>query len=89
MFQVFQLFHLDVAKTYLDVAYVAMVVHVCCKFLFQCFSRFSRCILQVCLFGCYICFTYMLQNVLSGCCVCLTRFSSVFRCFCKCFICMF
>jgi hypothetical protein len=33
----FQLFHANVAKIDLDVVYVVMVVHVCCKCLSQCF----------------------------------------------------
>jgi len=37
----FQVFHTDVAKVDRDVPYVAMVVHVCCKRLSQCFSCFS------------------------------------------------
>ena len=44
-----------------DVAYVAMVVHVCCKRLFPIFHLFFRRVLQVCLSGCCICFTHMLQ----------------------------
>ena len=69
------------------------VTKVCSK----CFICFFRCILQVCLTGCCICFTHMLQvfyldvayvcneSVLSRCYVCLQWFSNVFRCFCKCF----
>jgi hypothetical protein len=33
-------FHVDVAKVDRDVAYVAMVVHVCCKLLFPMFLLF-------------------------------------------------
>jgi hypothetical protein len=42
MFQLFQIFHVDVAKVDRDVAYVAMVVHVCCKFLFSVFHLFFQ-----------------------------------------------
>jgi hypothetical protein len=49
-------FHMDVAKVDWDVAYVTMVVHVCCKRLSSMFHM-----LQVCLFGCCICFTHMLH----------------------------
>ena len=35
-----QLFRMDVAKVDRDVAYVAMVVHVCCKLLFPMFDLF-------------------------------------------------
>jgi hypothetical protein len=40
-----QVFHMDVAKVDRDVAYVAMVVHVCCKLLFLMFYLFFRCTL--------------------------------------------
>jgi hypothetical protein len=36
------MFHMDVAKVDPDVAYVAMVLHVCCKLLFSMFHRFFR-----------------------------------------------
>jgi hypothetical protein len=46
MFQVFQMFHLDVASVSVDVAKVdwdvAMVVHVCCKILFLMFQLFFQ-----------------------------------------------
>jgi hypothetical protein len=79
-------FHMDVVKVNRDVAYVAMVVYVCCKLLFPMFHLFFRRLLQVCLSGCYICFTHMFTSVLSGYCVC---FCNGFRCFCKCFRRMF
>jgi hypothetical protein len=58
-----QLFRMNVAKIDRDIAYVTMVVHICCKRLFPMFHLFFRRILQVCLSWCYICFTYtyMLQ----------------------------
>jgi hypothetical protein len=48
-----QLFYIDVAKVDWDVAYVAIVVHVCCKGLLPMF--------HLCLSGCCICFTHMLH----------------------------
>jgi hypothetical protein len=48
-------FYMDVAKVDRDVAYVAMVVYVCCKILSPMFM------LQVCLSGCCICFTHILE----------------------------
>jgi hypothetical protein len=71
---------MDVAKVDQDVTYVEMVVHVRCKRLSQMFYLFFRCMLQLCLSGCCICFTHMLQ-VLSGCCVCLQWFSNVLQVF--------
>jgi hypothetical protein len=40
MFQVFQMFHVDVAEVDRNVAYVAMIVHVYCKLLFPMFQLF-------------------------------------------------
>jgi hypothetical protein len=54
-------FRMDVAKEDRDVAYVAMVVHLCCKRLFPMFHFFLKHMLQVCLSGCCICFIHMLQ----------------------------
>jgi hypothetical protein len=68
-----QLFHMDVAKVDRDVAYVAMVVHVCCKHLSQCFIDFFRRMLQVCLSRCYICCKCFIQTHVSS-------ISSVFFC---------
>ena len=36
-----QIFHLDVAKVDVDVAYVAMAIHACFKTMFQVFHLFS------------------------------------------------
>jgi hypothetical protein len=52
--------HMDVAKLAQDVAYVAKLVHVCCKCLFL-IHLFFRHMLQVCLSICCICFTHMLR----------------------------
>ena len=86
------MFRMDVAKIDRDVAYVAMVVHVCCKRLFPIFYLFFRRMLQVCLFGCCICFTHMLQmfyldvayvyngfQVFSGVCEFFRRMFQVFH----------
>jgi hypothetical protein len=54
-------FCIDIAKVDQDVAYVAMVVHLCCKCLFLMFFCFFRCMLQVCLSGYCICITHMFQ----------------------------
>ena len=56
-----QVFHMGVVKVDRDVAYVAMVVHVCCKGLLPMFHLCFQTLLQVCLSRCCICFTYMLQ----------------------------
>jgi hypothetical protein len=56
-----QVFHMDVAKVDRDVAYVAMVVHLCCKHLLPMFHLFFRCMLQEYLSRCFICFIHMLQ----------------------------
>jgi hypothetical protein len=56
------MFHKDVIKVDCDIAYVVIVVHVCCKLLFPIFiCFFFKFTLQVCLFGCCIYFTHMLQ----------------------------
>jgi hypothetical protein len=48
----FQVFQMDVAKVDRDVAYVAMVVHVCCKCLFlmfhPCFQAYVASVLMLC-----------------------------------------
>jgi hypothetical protein len=56
-----QVFDTVVIKIDRDVAYVAIVVHVCCKSLSPMFNLFSRLMLQVCLSGCYKYFTHTLQ----------------------------
>jgi len=93
-----QLFQTNVAKVYQNVAYVAMVVHVCCKGMFPMFiSVFER--IVVCLSGCCIRFTYMLQMFyLNIVYVCndfqvlqkhVSNISFVFRRCCNCCIWMF
>ena len=77
---VLQVFQIDVAKIYQDVAYVAMAIHACCKGVFQMFHLFFRSMLKVCLFW----------VLLYGCCICFTMaFQVFFLCFCKCFRHMF
>jgi hypothetical protein len=56
-----QVFHMDVVKVDRDVAYVAMVVHLCCKHLWPMFHLFFRCMLQEYLSRYFICFIHMLQ----------------------------
>jgi hypothetical protein len=80
MFKVFQMFpsmlqvfHMNVAKVDRDVAYVAMVVHICCKLMFPMFIFFqtyvaSVFILNVVYVSCLCCkyfiwmFTYVFCN---------------------------
>jgi hypothetical protein len=56
-----QVFYMGIAIVDRDVAHVAIVVYICCKRLFQLFHLFFICMLHMCLFRCYICFTHMLQ----------------------------
>jgi hypothetical protein len=70
---VLQVFQIDVTKVDRNVAYVAIVVYVCCKGLLPMFHLFfSGRMLQLCLLsGCCICFTHTLHvfymNVAYGC----------------------
>jgi hypothetical protein len=86
-------FHTDVAKVVQNIAYIVMVVHVCCKRLSPMFHLFSRRVLQVCFFGYCIYFTHILLvfylNVVYVCNVFLSVFSSVSYAYFKCFICLF
>jgi hypothetical protein len=66
-------FYMDVAKADLDVAYVAMVVHVCFKVLFPMFHLFSIRMLHVCLL-----------EVVYVSHICCIYFCNGFKCFCKC-----
>ena len=87
-----QVFHMNVAKVDRDVAYIAMVVHGCCKLLFSMFYLFFRRMLQVCLSECCICFTHMLQvfylmlNMFAMVSSVLGVFASVLDACFKCFI---
>jgi hypothetical protein len=74
-------FHTDIARVDQHVAYIAMVVPVCCKHLFLIFHLFSRRMLQsVFIWMLHMFHTYVI-SVLSGCCVCLQYFLSVFYVF--------
>jgi hypothetical protein len=86
-----QVFYTDVTKIDQDVTYVSMVVYVCCKRLFPMFHLFldvfSKCVYLDISYVSHIC-----CKCLSGCCVYLQWFLSVFPnvsdlCF-KCFICL-
>jgi hypothetical protein len=61
-----------------------------CKVLFPMFYLFFQTyVASVLIWMLHMFHTYV-ASVLFGCCVCFTKFSSVFfKCFCKCFICMF
>jgi hypothetical protein len=83
-------FYMGVVIVDQDVAHVAIVVYICCKRLFQLFHMFFICMLQVCLFRCYICFTHMLQVFYLDVAYVLQWFFQVFsRIFCKYFRHMF
>jgi hypothetical protein len=59
---------------YLDVAYVALVIHVCCKYMFQMFWLFQY--VASALYRCCICssnHTHMLQVYVSTCFICFRR----------------
>jgi hypothetical protein len=71
-------FHMDVVKVDRDVAYIAMVVHVCCKSLSLMFHLFFRRMLQACLFDVTCVFHTYVVSILFEWCVCLQWFSSVF-----------
>jgi len=58
----FQLFHADVAKVARDVAYVAMVIHACCKHMFQMFHLFLKHVASVFILGVTIWTLYMFCN---------------------------
>jgi hypothetical protein len=86
----FQVFHTDGAKVDQDVAYVAMVVYICCKCLFLMLHLFFQTyVTNVFIWMLHMFHTYV-TSVLSGCCICLQLFFQVFfMCFCKCFRRMF
>jgi hypothetical protein len=68
------MFHLDVACFHLDVAYVAVAIRVCCKFMFQMFYLIQTYVASV-LSECCICcsgYTHMLQAYVL---ICFTMFS--------------
>jgi hypothetical protein len=66
-----QVFHMDVEKVDRDVAYVAIVVHVCCKLLFLMFHLFFHThFASMFIWMLHMFYTYV-ASVLSGCCVCM------------------
>jgi hypothetical protein len=86
-----QVFHVDVAKVDQDVAYVAMVIHICCKHLFLMFQLFQTYDAHVYLGVAYVshlcckCFIQMLHrlhtyvaSVSSRCCICFAIATHVF-----------
>jgi hypothetical protein len=84
---------MDVVKVDRDFAYVAIVVHVCCKLLFSMFHLFFQTyVASVFIWILHMFHTYV-ANILSGSCVCFAMvFLCVFisvsdTCF-KCFICL-
>jgi hypothetical protein len=83
-----QVFYVDIVKVDRDIAYVAMVVHVCCKLLFPMFHLFSN----VCCKCVYLDVVYV-SHTCCKCFICILRVfsmvSSVFQMFLKCFIRMF
>ena len=84
---------MNVIKVDRDVAYVAMVVHVCCKLLFLMFHLFFQTYVASVLIWMLHMFCAYVVSDLSGCCVCLRWFQVFFgvfasvsgACF-KCFI---
>jgi hypothetical protein len=73
-----QVFQMDVAKVDRDVAYVAMVVHVCCKGLLP---MFHQCFSSACCKCVYLDIAYVSHI----CCMCfiwmLHMVAMVFKCF--------
>jgi hypothetical protein len=65
--RILQVFYLDIVKADLDVAYVAMAIHVRCKCMFQIFQLFSD-ICCKCIFQMFELFQTYIASVLSGCC---------------------
>jgi hypothetical protein len=67
-------FPIDVAKVDWDVAYVAMVVHICCKRLFPMFYLFFQTyVARMFIWMLHMFYTYV-ASVLFECCVCLQWF---------------
>jgi hypothetical protein len=76
-----QMFHMDVAIVDWDVAYVAMVVHVCCKLLFPMFHLFFLTYVASVFIWILHIFHMYVTSVLSECCVCFTMDFHVFLVF--------
>jgi hypothetical protein len=88
---------MDVAKIYQDVAYVAMVVYVCCKVLFSMFHLTitahvcCKCVYLDVAYASHVCcncFIWMLRMVCNGFQVFLCVFAWVSDACFKCFICL-
>jgi hypothetical protein len=88
------MFHVNVAKVDRDVAYVAIVVHICYKLMFPVFIFFSNVCCKCVYFECCICFMLMLQVFYLDVYICFLQWFQVFlgvfasvsdACF-KCFI---
>jgi hypothetical protein len=81
---------MNVAKVDRDVAYVVMVIHVCCKHLFLMFYLFFQTyIANVFIWMLHMFYAYV-ARVLSRRCVCVAIvFECFFTCFYKCFTHMF
>jgi len=82
----FQVFHGNIAKVDRDVAYIAMIVHICCKCLFPMFDLFFsdvcfKCVYLDVLYVSHICFTHMLQIFFLDVAYVRNCFSSVFHVF--------
>jgi hypothetical protein len=73
-----QVFHVDVAKVDQDVAYVVMVIHVCCKCLFQMFQLFQTYGTCVFIWVLHMFHTYVV-SVSSECCICFTYMLQMFH----------
>jgi hypothetical protein len=85
----FQVFHADVAKVNRDVAYVAVIIHICCKVYVPNVSFVFQHMLQVCLSVCCICFTHMMQVFYLDVSYVCNRFFKCFHVFLHVFMRMF
>jgi hypothetical protein len=75
---------MDIAKVDPDVAYIAIVIHVCCKRLFQMFHLFSNYVASIFLDVAYVPHKCV-ASVLSRCCIYLQWLSSIFQVFQICY----
>ena len=76
-----QIFHTKVTKVDRDVAYVAMVVHICCKLLFPMFHLFFQTYVASVFIWTLHMFHIYVSSVLSGCCICFTMVFKRFQVF--------
>jgi NO-binding membrane sensor protein with MHYT domain len=87
---------------YLDITYVALAIHICCKCMFQRFQLFQS-LLQVfyldvtyVALAIHVCCKFMFQmirlfqtyvvGVLSRCCICYTGYTHILQVYCQCFV---